>query len=530
MTEMVICASSEEKGTRLKHYWSNCVGAGRAREGLRADWQRQLTEAKRACGFRYLRFHGLLGDEMGIYHVDNGEEHYHWQYVDQLFDFLLSIDVRPFVEFGFMPTDLASGSTTMFWWRGNVTPPRDFDAWGRLLAEAVRHWEERYGREEVRKWYFEIWNEPNLYFFWDGTRSEYFQLYKKGVQAIKGVDEKLRVGGPATSNFVPDERFDGETEDVTKHRTHLVEDLQSLQWHGVWVKEFLDYAAQHDLSVDFVSVHPYPTDFALDGQQESGGEMKGRTRYVRALEDDICWLKKTVAQSAFPEAEIHLTEWSSSPSSRDYSHDFLPEASFIIRSNLANIGKVDSLSYWVFTDIFEEEGPAPEDFHGGFGLLNLQNIKKPAFHAYRMLNELGEELISYGEEWIITRSKEGKFRILACNFETDGDLSLPMSVYPDYYIAENFQNSGKEKKIHIHLEKLNPNQIFLLEVLDKDHGCAATVWGQLGYPDNLNDRQVQIIRDAANKTKKSLVKVGMDGILELHIVLGAFAVLFLKEL
>lgn len=530
MEERMICASKEMAGTPLYHFWNNCVGAGRAREGLRADWQRQLKTVKEACGFRYLRFHGLLCDEMGIYRVENGCEYYHWQYVDQLFDYLLSIGVRPFVEFGFMPIGLASGTTTMFWWEGNVTPPKDYDAWGRLLGAAVQHWEERYGVEEVRQWYFEIWNEPNLYFFWDGSRTEYFRLYESGVRAIKQVDDKLRVGGPATSNYVPDERFDGDVEDETKHKTHLVEDLQSLKWHGVWVKEFLAFASERNLSVDFVSVHPYPTDFALDGQQKKGEEMKGRTRYVKSVDDDIQWVRDVVDQSAYPNAEIHLTEWSSSPSSRDYSHDFLPEAAYIVRSNLSNIGKVNSLSYWVFTDIFEEEGPGPEDFHGGFGLISLQDIKKPAFHAYRMLNALGEEWLDRGEDYIVTRTKEGKLSVLVCNYGVEDGRSVPMSTYPDYHIAEDFQNEGKSRKVHIRLENVTPGQRFQMEILDVHHGCAATAWKELGYPTNLNKEQKELIQKAAEQTQISLVHAGEDGVLDLKVTLGGFAVMTLKEM
>ena len=139
-----------------------CVGAGRANEGLRADWQRQLTIAHRECGFEYIRMHGLFTDDMGVYREDNGKPEYNWQYIDELYDFLHSIGMKPFVELGFMPGGLASGSKTIFWWKGNVTPPKDMNKWADFIRAFVLHEQERYGDAEVRTWYFEVWNEPNL--------------------------------------------------------------------------------------------------------------------------------------------------------------------------------------------------------------------------------------------------------------------------------------------------------------------------------------------------------------------------------
>jgi xylan 1,4-beta-xylosidase len=117
----------------------------------------------------------------------------------------------------------------------------------------------RYGLQEVRRWYFEVWNEPNLNPFFRGTKSEYFALYEATVRAIGDVDAGLRVGGPATSNFVPDGRFDGEREDKSQHAVVSgAADLNTLEWRPVWVEDFLAHCHDRGLPVDFVSCHPYP--------------------------------------------------------------------------------------------------------------------------------------------------------------------------------------------------------------------------------------------------------------------------------
>ena len=216
------------EGTQYTPYWKNCVGAGRANEGLRAGFQRHLKQIQEQIGFRYLRFHGLLHDDMFVLREkENGERIYNFQYIDELFDTLLDLNIRPFVELGFFPSCLKGGSAAQFWWKANVTPPKSLDGWCELIDRLIHHWLRRYGAAKVRSWYFEVWNEPNLYGFWDGDKSQYFSLYASTVKTVKAIDPELRVGGPATSNFVPDDRFAGEKEDFSKQITHKVDDLNS---------------------------------------------------------------------------------------------------------------------------------------------------------------------------------------------------------------------------------------------------------------------------------------------------------------
>ncbi len=513
------------KGKVISLSWSNCIGAGRANEGLRADWQQQLKDVIDNCGFRYLRFHGLLHDDMHIYKIEKGQDIYNFQYVDMLFDKMLELGIRPFVEFGFMPKCLASNGQTQFWWKGNVAPPNDYNKWARMIEKCVRHWIYRYGIDEVRKWYFEIWNEPNLNPFWSGTKSEYFKLYEVSVNAIKMVNAGLRVGGPATSNYVPDGRFDGEVEDTNLQKTFQVDDIDELNWHGVWIEDFLEFCEDRKLPVDFISCHPYPTDFALDGH----GECSGKTRKKESLKDDVDWLKEVVQKSIYKDAEIHLTEWSSSPSSRDYSHDFLPEAAYIVQSVFSVDNSINSLSYWVFTDIFEELGAGPAPFHGGFGLITLQGVKKPAYHAYKMLNKLGDIEIDRGNDYILTK-KNNKLAALFYNYPDDYKKTIPMSFYPDMDAAIECQKIKSEKRIAMEISGLQKGDVYILEVVN-DKCVAANKWRSMGAPLELTVEQEMVLRKIGDSTEKREICVGNDGIIKLDITLEAWniASLYIKE-
>lgn len=511
------------EGQRYKPYWKTCVGAGRANEGLRAAFQRQLRQVQEQIGFRYLRFHGLLHDDMFVVREnESGEKIYNFQYIDELFDSMLEMQIRPFVELSFFPSCLKGGDATQFWWKANITPPETWDGWCALIDRLIRHWLQRYGEAEVRTWYFEVWNEPNLNSFWDGTRSQYFSLYAATAQTIKSIDPHLRVGGPATSNFVPDDRFDGETEDFTHHLTHKVDDLDSLNWHGVWIEAFLDYCAKHRLPLDFVSTHPYPTDFAFD----QTGRMKGRTRNVDSTRQDMMWLKQTVQRSAYPNAEIHLTEWSSSPSARDCTHDYLQEAAYLVKCNLDGIGLADSLSFWAFTDVFEETGAGDSIFHGGFGLINYQGIVKPSFHAYRMLSRLGDTLL-YRDEHAFFTKKEGKLAALLYHYPLSSTVS--MSTYPDRSRAQKELETGEAVTVSCTLTGLTPGAEILIETLDREHGWALPLWLDMGAPEPPTREETARLIEHANATDRRTVTADAQGTLTLQLSVCPWNVIGIYE-
>lgn len=495
--------NTDTAGRKIKHFWSTCVGAGRANEGLRASWLEQLKLSKDLCGFKYCRFHGLFHDDMFVYQEINGKAIYNWQYVDDLFDRMLDIGVKPFVELGFMPKDLSSNDSTLqFWWKAHISPPKDYAKWAALVSEFTKHCINRYGLAEVLTWYFEVWNEPNLRGFWLGTKAQYFELYKVSVKAIKAIDQRIRVGGPSTSNFVPDERFDGDVEDKTKHKTLTVKDINTLAWRGVWIKDFLQYCKQENLPVDFVSTHPYPTDWALDPMTGKGG---GAVRKVNATKEDLIWLKKTIKDSAFPQAEIHCTEWSSSPSSRDATHDSLQAATFIIKANVESIGLADSLSYWTFSDIFEEKGGGESIFHGGFGMINFQGIVKPSFHAYRMLNRLGDEVIFQQEGIIITRNTVSK-KITALLYHYPAERKNVVDGN-----VEEVLNTGSGRKFNLLLSGLNAKSEFQIEILDKNNGFAYPKWKQMGSPEPPTREQIKTLKKLAMEIKVEKTSADTSG-------------------
>lgn len=469
----------------LNPMFNACVGAGRANEGLRADWQQQLAHAHTACGFRFIRFHGLLSDDMGVYFEDaKGNPVYNFQYVDVLFDHILSIGMKPFVELGFMPHALASGTKTIFWWRGNVTPPKDYTKWAGLIRAFTRHVTDRYGVDEVKSWYFEVWNEPNLEGFWSGTQEQYFTLYKYSVEAIKSVNTAYRVGGPATAG-------------------------------AAWVPAMIAFAHTNDLPLDFLSTHSYGvTAGYLDEFGKTGTIL---SKDPLSVSRDILRSRAEIEASPMPGRELHYTEWSSSYTPTDPIHDAYHEAAFILDRIKKTGTAAQSMSYWTFTDIFEENGPRTTPFHGGFGLINYQGIDKPAFHAFAFLNKLGgTELVNTDSSSWACRSADGGVQILFWNFTNThpGD-----SVNDQVYYLRDLPAKPKGK-VQVHISGV-PAGTYMLEIVQTGYRVndPYTMYIDMGRPAHLTREQVAVMKamNHGAPVKRELITVDTSGVYAIPI-------------
>ncbi len=481
-TEVPVDAGSA--GTALVPVWKKCVGAGRAAEALRADFQRHLELARKEIGFEYLRCHGPLCDEMMAYREAGGEPVHNWQYLDIVYDHWLSLGIHPFVELSFMPYDLARGGETCFWWQGNVTPPKDWGRWERLVAGMVAHFVERYGLPEVRRWYFEVWNEPDLSFFWEGADFQaYLELYERTARAVKSVSPELRVGGPATSGA------EGTTTETP-----------------TFGERFLAACAERALPLDFFSTHPYPTFHPVDVSGNGAMGWLGPDR----LQTDLERIDKLLAANGYAHLERHLTEWNSSPSPRDPSHDTAFMAPFIVRNNLVARDRVGSLSFWVVSDIFEEGRLGDGPFHGGFGLLNVQGLKKPSFHGYWFLSRLGPAELASGDSFVATRRGDGTLAIVLWNYchYRDGARLTPEVVDP-YGLFEQ----GPQKRFQLSLTGLEGPLRVATTRFDRAHGSVYDAWAEMGRPAHLSREDVAALRTRAElAVTVERTAVGPDGL------------------
>ena len=464
--------------------WQDCVGAGRVAEGLRANWRTQLEQCHREIGFKYLRMHGLLQDELGVYAEDReGNPRYNWQYIDDVYDYLLSIGVKPFVEFGFMPSALASGSAKIFWWQANVTPPKDYAKWDALITALVKHWKERYGEAEVSTWRFEIWNEPNYPGFWhpgpnSSPRDEYFKLYEHTARAVRSVSSHFPVGGPAGAG-------------------------------PVWTAELIELCARKQIPLDFISYHAYGLGDGPSGLDEYGNRKLYLSPDMLAVAHTVTSQRPLIEKSARPGLPVYITEWSASYSPRDPVHDAYFSAAFILEQ-LRHTESVSAMSYWTFTDIFEENGPPPRPFHGGFGLINYQGIRKPAFWAWQFLARLGQtELQNRDPSSYICTSQAGGVQVLL--WDVTHPTAGKISNQNCFFSPQPARNKGV---VTIKLQNLAPGNYQLsVSKIGFHANDPYSRYLELGQPADLSREAVAELTSLSDGKPVSVerVPVGADG-------------------
>jgi len=466
---MEIKFNLKQSGQPIIPYWRVCVGGGRVGEALRADFQKHLEMVQREMPFQYIRMHGLFHEDMMVYREKNGQPIVNWQYVDLVYDHWLSIGIRPFVELGFMPYDMASGDETVFWWKGNITPPKDWTRWEWFIEQYVHHIIERYGLEEVRHWYFEVWNEPGLKFFWkDADFDSYMELYERTARTIKRLDSQLRVGGPASHGF----------------GDHVGE--------PPWGKEFLTVCAERNLPLDFFSTHPYPTFYPFDAEGNGYMTWDGPDRLLV----DARGCDKLLRESTFPNVERHYTEWSSSPSPRDAVHDTAFLASFIVDNNWRARGLMDSLSFWVVSDIFEESRVGDTPFHGGFGMVNIQGLKKASYHGYWFLSQLGDEVLSEGDGYTVTRRSDGTLVVLMwnyCHYRNDANDSRLLSAAKPGEIYDLFDVQSV-REFTLNLDGVGDSVRLQMTRFDREHGSVYDAWVAMGAPQHIIPADLEVLR------------------------------------
>lgn len=350
----------------LDRFFDHCVGADYPGTLFRADSLAQLKTAVDELGFRYLRFHAIFHDVLKTVTRDAaGQLVFDFTGIDQLYDALLARRIKPFVELGFTPLALKSSDARIFYWAGNTSHPEPA-GWVQLIDAFTRHLLQRYGAAEVRSWYFEVWNEPNLDGFWEkADRQAYFDLYTRTARAIKAIDPALRVGGPATAG-------------------------------AAWVPEFLAHAKATSTPVDFITAHTYGVDNGF--LDEFGKEDLKLSTSPDAIVGDVRRVRREIEASHLPGLPLFFTEWSSSYNPRDRVHDSYMGAAYVLTKLKQTQGLAQHMSYWVYSDLFEEPGPPDAPFHGGFGLMTREGLRKPAWFAYKYLAALarldGRELPS----------------------------------------------------------------------------------------------------------------------------------------
>ena len=427
------------------HFWEHTFGSGRAILSLREGYRQDLRAVKAITAIQYVRFHAILHDEVGIYSEDpHGQPAYNFSYVDQIYDGLLANGVRPLVELSFMPRELASKDVRhTFWYHPVISPPKDYRRWDDLIEAFARHLVDRYGVAEVRRWYFEVWNEPNLDFWAGSPRQEtYWTLYEHTARALKRVDSLLRVGGPATAQ-------------------------------AAWIPDFIRFTQARKIPVDFVSTHVYGDDTPrVFGSDEP---VPRRELVCRA----VAKVHKEIKESTRPDLPLLWTEFNASYANHPDVTDAPFMGPWIAETVRQCDGLAQDMAFWTFSDVFEEAGVVKTPFYGGFGLRAAGGIPKPSFNAFALLHQLGERRFGAEvPEALLTRRSDGTLVVALWNYrEVGAKETQPRQV------QLTFTHTGARAA--------------RIQVLDAEHGNFAGAYQRMGSPRYPTREQIGELQRAA---------------------------------
>ena len=433
----------------LPRPWRPMIGSEHLSHALSTDTTggrvigEELSSALRAAheelGVTHVRAHAILCDDLGVYREVDGRPVHDFSGVDRVYDHIRSLGLFPVVEVSYMPHDLASDPTkTVFDYRAIVSPPKDWQRWYDLVRDLTAHLVERYGDEVVEQWSFEVWNEANLEVFWSGSPEDYLKLYDVTAAAVREVDPRLVVGGPSSAA-------------------------------AGWVEELLAHAERSGAPVDFVSTHTYgapPLDFRPMLE-----------RYGRAG-TPIWW-----------------TEWGVTPTHFNEVSDAVFSGAFLLRGMLSAMGRIESLSYWVVSDHFEELGRPPALLHGGFGLRTVGELRKPRWWALAMMERLGSRRLAVSHEGdgggslveaVAASTEAGEVSVLLWNLTLDQSKAAG--------------RTELARDVSVEVRGLAPGASYALrhDRVDEHHSNVASTWGKLCEPgqDWPTAEQWEVLREA----------------------------------
>lgn len=433
-------------GHPFPHFWEQMFGSGRANLSMRQSYRDDLQRVKKVTDFRYVRFHAIFHDENGVYSQDaQGNPVYNWSYVDQIYDGLLDNGIRPFVEISFMPKALAARMDFQaFWYRPIVSPPSDYAKWDALIRAFAQHLIDRYGIDEVANWYFEVWNEPNID-FWAGQPKQqtYFELYDHTARALKAVSPRIRVGGPATAQ-------------------------------AAWVGDMIAHATENHVPLDFVSTHVYGNDTAQNVFHDN--------RAIAPYQMVCAAVQKVheqIVHSARPNLPLIWSEFNATYMTQQEVTDSIFMGPWLAQT-ISNCDRMTQMmSYWTFSDVFEEQGVIQTPFYGGYGLVAENGIPKPAFNAFAILHKLGDVRIpESSSDVLVTRRSDGRLAIAAWN-----------------YVEPN--STGPTKTVTLHLPGVADGTPATIERVDATHGDTLAAWKKMGSPKYPSREQILALRKAS---------------------------------
>lgn len=468
--------SAADRTSALTHTWCRLMNIGYARSGLLAEVQNRIRQAQEEIGFEYVRFHGILDDDMHLYHEDCvGNVELDFSRVDLLMDFIDENKLKPYIELSYMPGLLAKSRKKVFERDSYVSAYRDEEKWKLLIRGLMLHLIERYGIDKVQSWKFTTIG-CNCVDSGIVAEEDYLRLYRVTRECVKETDEEIQFGGPGGW-------------------------ISSL-WNEGCIRRFFEYSIENHCVPDFVCVQCYPHQI-IQADDAFWQYTRSQSLAPSVLSDDVHYLRTAIEsyrallkEMGLAKTEIWIEEWNSTIWQRDLSGDTRYKAAWLVQNICENYDVPAALGYWSLSDFIEESAHIGGAFQGGIGLFTYHGIPKSGWHALRLLRRMGNEKINASEGWMATKSGR-TIQIIMCNYCHYGSLyRLRYKKLTDPQKAYEVFEKKPDLHFKIHIRGLEAGMYRVKTYLISGvHGSSFDAWMQLGTPEYLSREEIAYLHN-----------------------------------
>jgi len=467
-------------------YWNKLINVGYAKDLLNSDMQEQIIFLQNELGFKYARFWGIFGDDMLVEDRSEDKVSYNFTNTNKLLDFLVKNNLKPFIELGPKPKILSKTIEDSFIIQ--TISNKTLEEWGNIARAFLLQCVDRFGIEEVETWYFEIWR-PNMNFVVPGEqgRREFleninnnilkepnqFEEYYKVFSMFKKIANELvpsaKVGGCGLSMNLEGDKLD----------------LLLMQWK------------KEKIQPDFLSIYLYPIELETDKNHIPIRNLQSSNpNYINQKLNQV---KKSLIMAEMEELELNVTEWNLSISNRNFLNDSCYKATYLVKNIIDNFAqhKINMIGYWLTSDLFSDYRDSKNFLYGGAGLLTKNGIKKPSYHAFVLLKQLGEILVSKGENYVVTKKSGDRYQLLCFNYK---HFDFSYYLHPEGSMGIKQQNDIFEDTdlldLSVEIQGIKNGKYRIKEIkLNRKHGSVLDEWLKFGGVEDMKPDEIKYLKE-----------------------------------
>jgi len=459
---------------------------------LQQEAQEQLLELKDKLGITHVRVWNVFASNTCIRENDT----YSFHKLDNVLDFLVDNDIKLYMELGQKPTLLMYAPERYINPDSKEIKLFEYDFYKKLIKDLSIHLVNRYGIEEIEKWYFEFWNNPLLKI--GEETGEYYRYFDLIYKTFKNISQDINIGGPGL---------------VLGYEKALAERV-----FAIWKKR--------EIWPDFISFGSFQYISFTDGQFIYGKKSLDKD-YVK---NQVSVMKQSMADIGFNVKEFHLDEWNYTVSNRNVISDSCEHAAYIMKNYIDMIGNVDVMCYWHGLDLYAEYYDTNSLLSGDAGLISRDGIKKPSFYAVEFLNRSYCNEICRNDNGIISTNGRGSYSIVCHNFKplSENYLDIEEDLIQIKDIEHYIQDTEDLGMKCVLNNVQNGNYQIKTYYINPEYGSVQDMWKRLGLAESMESEEIQFIKKHANPNMEMQQVEVSDNRLEIEFNLKATEIRFIE--